>query len=495
MIKGVSRLKSIYWGKTSSKVLFVVFAGLMFLSSYFIYSSYKIYLSNAEEATLKRLKGISNTMSLNVNYKSQEHLNNRLESGNYADIESDSCYIQLHEYLKKCQLINNLKTEISVLYLNRIQDKFFYIATSNDTCFFGDEYVQTIDAFSEKYDQGAMIGEYIDEYGTWLTAFSPILDESNLAVGIIEVDILFDDFINKAKGQLYRNLLISVSICLITGFFLLNYVKKIVIEEETSKIKLEKSHHIITEKNKDIIQSINYAKRIQSAILPSTNALEHLLSDHFILYKPKDIVAGDFYWLEEKDGRILFAAADCTGHGVPGAMVSVVCNNALNRSVREYNLIEPGKILDKVREIVIQEFEKSNEDVKDGMDIALCALYENILEYSGAYNPLWIVRKDELIEIKADKQPIGKFDNPLPYVTHRIELQKGDTIYLFTDGYVDQFGGEYGKKFKANAFRKLIVSIKDKTMAEQKMQFEEVIEAWRGVHDQVDDICVIGVRI
>jgi len=271
---------------------------------------------------------------------------------------------------------------------------------------------------------------------------------------------------------------------------------------------------IVEEKNQEITDSIQYAKRIQNAILPPTKLVKEYLANSFVYYKPKDIVAGDFYWMETVDYEenmsnsetptfksrdILFAAADCTGHGVPGAMVSVVCNNGLNRSVREHKLTDPGKILDKTREIVVQEFEKSEEEVKDGMDIALCSLKQEDgrwkLKYAGAHNPLWIIRGEELLETKANKQPIGKFDNPEPYTTHNIELQKGDSIYIFSDGYADQFGGEEGKKLKTSNFKKLLLSIQNETMDKQKQLLEDAFEKWKGDIEQLDDVCVIGVRI
>jgi serine phosphatase RsbU (regulator of sigma subunit)/Tfp pilus assembly protein PilF len=285
------------------------------------------------------------------------------------------------------------------------------------------------------------------------------------------------------------------------------------LEVEQQKNIVEHAHSQLEEKNQEIMDSITYAKRIQNAILPPLKVVKEYLNESFILYKPTDIVAGDFYWMEtigdesramsnepptlktEHSKHILFAAADCTGHGVPGAMVSVVCNNALNRSVREYGLTDPGEILNKTRTIVIEEFEKSEEDVKDGMDIALCSLKNNTLKYAGAHNPLWLVRNGELIETKANKQPIGKFENPEPYTTHTIELQKGDTFYIFSDGYVDQFGGEKGKKFKAKSFRELLLSIQDKPMEKQKEFIDLAYENWRGNLDQIDDVCVIGVRI
>jgi len=269
--------------------------------------------------------------------------------------------------------------------------------------------------------------------------------------------------------------------------------QKLVIEEQ--KEVVEEAHHELEEKNQEITDSITYAKRIQSAILPPDKVVKEHLNESFILYKPKDIVAGDFYWFEKSGSKVLFAAADCTGHGVPGAMVSVVCNNALNRSVREYNLTDVGSILDKTREIVVKEFEKTDVEVKDGMDIAICSLEGDKLEYAGAYNPLWIIRNGVLMETKANKQPIGHFDNPEPYTTHFFEVEKGDSIYIFSDGYVDQFGGERGKKFKVKAFRELLLSIQDKSMEEQKILIDKTFETWRGELEQVDDVCIIGVRV
>jgi serine phosphatase RsbU (regulator of sigma subunit) len=297
---------------------------------------------------------------------------------------------------------------------------------------------------------------------------------------------------DKEKQQiLTSSIAIGLLLVIIFLFFVFNRLR---VTRQQKKI-IEEQKDIVEEAHKEIKDSIAYAKRIQSAILPQIKVVKAYLKESFILYKPKDIVAGDFYWMEHKDGKVLYAAADCTGHGVPGAMVSVVCNNALNRSVREYGLTDPGKILDKTREIVIQEFEKSEEEVNDGMDIALCSIEGNKLQYAGAHNPLWVIRNGEIIEIKADKQPIGKFDNPLPYTTHGFDLEQGDSIYVFSDGYIDQFGGEKGKKYKSRAFRELLLSIQDNSMEEQKAIIDNAFETWKGNLEQIDDVCVIGVKI
>ena len=290
----------------------------------------------------------------------------------------------------------------------------------------------------------------------------------------------------------------GVFLLLIFGGVIYNRFKKSQLQKteiEIQKIEVEKQKSLVDIKNKEISDSINYAKRIQNAILPPESIIKENLNDAFVIYKPKDVVAGDFYWMKKKDGFVLFAAADCTGHGVPGAMVSVICNNALNRSVREYGLTEPGLILDIARNIVVREFEKSDKNVRDGMDIALCSIKNNKLSYAGANIPLWIYRNGELLETKANKQPIGKFEQPTPFTTHSFDLLKGDTIYLLSDGYVDQFGGERGKKFKVKALKDLLLSIQDKPMNEQKTLIDDTFEKWKGNLEQVDDVCFIGVRV
>ncbi|MFT7611863.1 MAG: serine phosphatase RsbU (regulator of sigma subunit), partial [Parvicellaceae bacterium] len=269
--------------------------------------------------------------------------------------------------------------------------------------------------------------------------------------------------------------------------------QKSLIEEK--KEELEKIHDELHEKNTEIVDSIAYAKRIQLAILPPHTMLDNHLRNGFVLFKPKDVVSGDFYWMEVVGNKVIYAAADCTGHGVPGAMVSVVCNNALNRTVREFGITQPAQILNKTRELVIETFQRSEQDVKDGMDIAICSLEGNKLKYAGANNPLWIIRNGAIIETKANKQPIGQFDNPEPYTTHNFDLEPGDSIYIFSDGYVDQFGGEKGKKFKSKAFKELLLSIQDKSMEEQNTIIDEVFETWKGKFEQIDDVCIIGVRI
>lgn len=352
-----------------------------------------------------------------------------------------------------------------------------------------EEHVLLRDSLNKEENQKEIIRqEYKYEYEKQAAADS---------VRNLEEKKVKDAFIAQQKAELKakRNqqfmLFGGLALVLVFAGFIFNRFR--VTKKQKGIIEHQKAE--VEEKNKEITDSINYAKRIQTAILPPHKIIKEMLPDSFVLYKPKDIVAGDFYWLEKKGETVLFAACDCTGHGVPGAMVSVICNNGLNRSVREYNLIEPGKILDKTREIVIQEFEKSEEEVKDGMDVSLLAFNGRTIKWSGANNPLWIIRGGEIIEWKADKQPIGKYANSKPFTTHEIEIHKGDMVYIFTDGLQDQFGGEKGKKFKASKLKELLLSVQDKSMDEQKQIVEQTFESWRGGLEQNDDVCIIGIRI
>jgi serine phosphatase RsbU (regulator of sigma subunit)/tetratricopeptide (TPR) repeat protein len=316
----------------------------------------------------------------------------------------------------------------------------------------------------------------------------------------------------EAEKNKWKNIIIvlvlSVSIVLL--YVTYTSIKRLKIIRSKNEIINQKNEELKYQKQ-EIIDSITYAKRIQNAILPPQKLFTEHFPESFVFYLPKDIVAGDFYWLEHQQDRVLFAAADCTGHGVPGAMVSVICNNGLNRSVREYGITDPGLILEKTREIIVSEFEKSDDLVKDGMDIALVSFSteqgKTKLQYAGANNPLWIIRPttssfeevgesiSELIELKPNKQHLGKVDNPKPFTTHEFELLKGDTLYIFSDGYKDQFGGEKGKKFKTTNFKKMLLEIQTKSMSEQKETIAQIFDNWKGLLDQIDDVCIIGVRI
>jgi PAS domain S-box-containing protein len=281
-----------------------------------------------------------------------------------------------------------------------------------------------------------------------------------------------------------------------------NLRKLVIIDTDITERK--KSEEIIREKNKDITDSINYAVRIQQAILPDDNKVSGILPDSFVYYKPKDIVSGDFYFIEHISTNQLeklagFAVGDCTGHGVPGAFMSLIANNYLTQSLNEATVNSPGEALDFVSGKIRQAFSKKTDGqaIRDGMDIAFCVFSpkDRNLYYAGANRPLVVISKGALTEIKATPQPVGFHDSHKPFSTHALTVNEGDMVYLFSDGFIDQFGGKNGKKFKYSRFKELLLSICDMSLADQKKQLNQVFMDWKGDLEQLDDICVMGVRI
>lgn len=273
-------------------------------------------------------------------------------------------------------------------------------------------------------------------------------------------------------------------------------VLEVQVKERTSEIEEQKK--LIEEKNKDITDSINYAKRIQEALLPEQSSLISLFSDSFILFKPKDIVSGDFYWFMENKGKKIIVAADCTGHGVPGALMSMIGCNILNKIILDEGITQPDLILDRLNEEVrtaLKQKENASE-TRDGMDIAIITITNNELQYAGAHRPLYIIANNELNEIKANKFSIGGIqEEKRTFTNHVLTLQKNDAVYLSSDGYADQFGGKTGKKLMTKNFKELLLKIHNDSMKTQKEFLSKSIEDWRGAREQVDDILVIGIKI
>jgi serine phosphatase RsbU (regulator of sigma subunit)/HAMP domain-containing protein len=269
------------------------------------------------------------------------------------------------------------------------------------------------------------------------------------------------------------------------------------LEIREQKERVERQSERVTELYTDLQASIDYAQRLQSTILPSSEAIREVFADHFVMYLPKATVSGDFYWFANKGKKLMFAAADCTGHGVPGAFMSLVGHNALNQATKVY--FKPSQVLNTVNRLSAQAL-RANENhlVKDGMDIALCSIdMETMeLEYSGAQNPVYIVRGNELIEMDADGFSIGSYVNgEREFTAKKFQLQTGDCIYGFSDGYADQFGGPFGKKFMRKQFRQLLLEINSLSMNQQHAALQQRFNDWKGDHEQVDDVLVVGVRI
>jgi serine phosphatase RsbU (regulator of sigma subunit) len=289
-------------------------------------------------------------------------------------------------------------------------------------------------------------------------------------------------------------------------------------EIESQRDEIEAQRDLVFAQKKEITDSIGYAQRIQAAILPNKSYLDEVIPEYFVLFKPRDIVSGDFYWIKEVGSSVVIVAADCTGHGVPGAFMSMLGITLLAEQLGDGKLEKPGEILGqlraKVKQMLVQE--GSIQEQKDGMDMAIAVIdkEKRKLQFAGAYNPLYLVRSKEnlgkekigteekvegdgsvLFELKGDKQPIGIHWEETKFTTQNVKLEEGDSVYVFSDGYVDQYGGVNRKKFKTQKFKDLLLSVQAESMEKQKQVLENTFENWKGNIEQIDDVCVIGVRV
>lgn len=426
---------------------------------------YKNYFYASDNATdIAYCYGLKNDFGNTDKYAS---IAEKYFSQTLSYVDDNYCYTWLAEIYEK--IGNSKKSSFYYKKLGEIKDKLIVNSDADNLMTVEAELTNNFKLSNQKkeFEREKQIKENEKKYQTRL--------KNIFIVGFIIVAILlfiaYKGYINTKKG------------------------KELV---QQRKLEIEKQKQIVEEQNKEIRDSINYAQRIQNAILAPQEDIKKGFTDLFIFFKPKDVVSGDFYWYKNIDDKNYIAAADCTGHGVPGAIVSVICSNSLNSAVGEYNKTTPGEILDTTKKIVVDTLAKNNNNVMDGMDISFLSVdySKNEVQWAGAYNPLWIIdSKNNLVEIKADKQSIGKSDTTAAFTTHTLTVDKGSMLYLITDGYADQFGGENGKKFKYQQLKNLLISNSAKSCEAQKQALEEAFVKWQGELEQVDDVTIIGIRI
>jgi serine phosphatase RsbU (regulator of sigma subunit) len=300
-----------------------------------------------------------------------------------------------------------------------------------------------------------------------------------------------------------RNFLLGIiigAVALIAGL-----VTFLLVRTRNLNTRIAKQNVVIEDAYSKIRDSITYSRKIQTAMLPTNETILSYFPDSFVLYEPRDIVSGDFYWFDKRGSELLFATADCTGHGVPGAFLSIVGYNHIHQAVNIHNITSPEKILDRVREDVSETLKQyddpsaSSGHANDGMDVSVCSVNRttNILKFAGANHVAWILRGETIHELRGDNQPIGAYPGQeiLPYVLHEFQLEKKDRIYLFTDGYADQFGGEKGGKFKSKQLKELLIAARTQSLPSQKEFLLKNLRAWQGAYEQIDDVLLIGIEI
>ncbi|MFT5778339.1 MAG: serine phosphatase RsbU (regulator of sigma subunit) [Crocinitomicaceae bacterium] len=477
--------------------MFVIYLLTIGLSTFFLLFGYFNQLALQEKGQYDKLSAVVGSVAIQIDGDEIEQLMLNNKFGSITDVDSDKTYQKYNEIMNKAVKINTINSPMYMLTYDTKNDVFLYGIRSGDNVYFKDSYKEYPEVLKTKMKVGGTIPRYETENGIWLSAFYPIQSSDGRVVALLEADEDFTSFIADVRSEYLTNALGMFVIILVIALILTLYARKILREEDAQKKLLLEQKLMIEEKNKSISDSIDYALKIQSSLLPSDGSFDSNFNDYFIFYRPKDVVSGDFYWLEKLGDDVFIAVADCTGHGVPGAMVSVICSNALNRVVKELQLRDPGDILDRVADIVCDRFTQGNQKMSDGMDISFCRInLETLeLEYSGANNPIYILSKDDFQIFPSSRQPIGVYHERKKFEKISRQLSSGDEIFLFSDGFADQFGGEGGKKFKYKPFKDLIATLSGKPMKEQHDLLGAAFDNWKMDHEQVDDVCVVGIRI
>lgn len=483
----------------STRIIFLIFIFFVSIVVYFLIYNYNNQIKLYEQIQYDRMNSIVRTLSISIDGDTHNYLMKKYKTKDAVKTnEQDHIYLSIHNRLKKIEQINHVGSTIYTLVFDSTSNTFQY-GISSTSPFFRHQYKKYPPILKEKFNEGAIIPLYETENGTWISAFAPILNSENKVVAIVEADVKFNDFITKARTKIFKSLALSMVFILIVGFFLYRSIKKILRKEEEIKRFLIQQKHEIEEKNKDIVDSINYSKKIQDSFFPSTAQIDNSLKDNFIFFKPRDIVSGDFYWhFEFDDGSQVFAVSDCTGHGVPGAMMSVIGCTLLNEIVKINHCKSPDLILEQLDNGIDKFFKNDSSDNNqlDGMDISICYVDKDkkILKYAGAFRQLVLVRKNELTEFKANRFPIGGggLYSKSSFDLHNIEIQNGDQFFMFTDGFVDQFGGQVGKKIGARNFKDLLLEVSRLDSKLQEKRIAEFFSKWKGKVNQIDDVLIFG---
>ncbi len=480
-----------------------------------------INLGVAFEKKGDSLKGLEYQMKAYVAAKDiDDHLDmstalNNMGSYYFRKREFDRAIPILAEAMKECQMANDvpgaawIMANLGSAYLNvnKLDSARYFLFKAEEIA---DEY-QYPYLYETVYEK---LCDYYQYTGDWRNAFimsrhveawRDSMENTSAQKEALKQKMEYDHGLETARMETKREeekkraKEQTIFILTVLGLVLIILIVIYSRFRSTKKQKriIEDQKLLVEEKNTEILDSINYAKYLQGAILPDEKDIIQNFTDGFLLYMPKDIVAGDFYWHHHSNDYIYFAVADCTGHGVPGALVSVVCANALDKAVTDLNCPEPGPLLDNVREIVIKQFEGVNKDVKDGMDISLCRIdhQSGELLFAGANNPCWVHSGNGWNVIKGDRQPVGNYDHATPFATKSIHVEKGDWLFLLTDGIIDQFGGEDGKKLKSKGLQEWLSESNDLSGTDRQKHLVEKLNSWLEREEQIDDICILGIRL
>ncbi len=492
--------------KLGQRLTLVILIGLIIITTFFVGSSYYSSKKNLQESVLNRLCAISNTIALQIDGDAHKKITDKYrKKDELTDPLKDKGAAPIFELLREAKASNQLSTDIYTLFIEteKGEPKVYMGIISADTQYFRHPYFSHPKELLSHFDKGAKLPIYMDEHGTWLSVFTPIKDSNGNTVAVIQVDEHFEVFLKKLQRIALRNILISLTIIIVIASIMFYFISGIVKVDNQKTKKIQQAYRLVDQQNKNISDSINYAQRIQQAIVASEENLRQYFPKSFMYYNAKDVVSGDFPWMMKKGDSVYVAVVDCTGHGVPGAMLSFIGYFLLNEINSHKECLSPNVILNRLHEGVVKTLKQGGnvENAHDGMDVALCKinLSTNTLEYSGAYRPLYFTRDGQLQEIKGCKKSIGgtqyKKLNRV-FENAEIQLQKEDSFYFFSDGFVDQMGGESGNvKLGTKTVREMLTNLDHSNIDKVSEHLIDRFVDWKGDVEQLDDLLLIGIQV
>ncbi len=481
---------------TSRKVLFTLYGTLLVLSIALIAWLHAGQLKSLKSQAFARMGGVTGTLGAQLDGGRVARLLERYDSrGMLINNTQDAWYYVLHENLSKTAAANGSVQPLYVLAFDPAKNELQVVVTSGDKPILREPFERSSTAAVIDYLRSDRIDAQRGVWGDEVAAFDAVRDSRGKIVGAVYTSEPFAGLIATAQGRLWRNIGVAIVVFLIVGVFLFRSVGRMVEREEAARDHWQQRHEGISD-------SIAYAGKIQGALVPRADQYREMFVDHFVLNRPKDVVSGDFHWYHRLSEDVcIVAAADCTGHGLPGAMMAAIGCSLLNELVVQHPHKDPAELLGLLSERMVQALNQSGQrnGAGDGMDVALCRIdrKQRELLFAGAFRPLYWMHDGQLTVINGDRKPVGgsQHGDHRKFTVHRVAYHTGDRLYLFSDGYVDQFGGPERKKFMSARFNDMIASNQHLSMAQQAELLDKAFLEWKGDYEQVDDICVVGLAV
>ena len=491
--------------KLGTQLGIITLLGFILISNYFIISQYHNTKKQLKNDILHRLQAISTTVSFQINGDEHKALLNKYSQKNaITSSTQDSIYHTIHCILKQCKEANNIKTDIYTLYYDQNQEEkpVQFGVTSGNLPYYKHDYINYPKELIKYYQKGSLINLYEDNHGTWLSAFAPIKTSSGEVVGVVQVDQQFDEFLAIVRKRTTQSIIISSLVAILISLIVFYFIFQLVKQDQKKTTELGIAYDTVSFQKTRIQDSINYAKKIQSAIIPDFNIMKLNGIKTSMIYRPKDVVSGDLPWAIQANNKVYISAIDSTGHGVPGAMISFVGYFLLNQIINRPHL-SPADVLCHldimIRETLRQEDQNGSND---GMDLGLLVIDypNNEITFSGAKRPLYQLSEDGHVQVhKGTSKSIGGRQLAIlknrKFETIQLNLTPGDRFFLFTDGFPDQFNESDERKFSAKRIRKILESSAEHNLQKSIQILEEELDNWQKKSPQTDDILFVGIEV